>query len=34
MDEPEQQRRLKEIADLLKGQVGWKKRLLSKLGVV
>lgn len=31
MNEPEQQRKLTEIVDILKGQPGWKRRLLSKL---
>jgi len=33
MNEPEQQRKLNEIVDLLKGKKGWKRRLLSKIGV-
>jgi hypothetical protein len=32
MNEPEQRQKLNEIVDILKGQTGIKRRLLSKLG--
>ena len=33
MNEPEQLQKLNEIVDILKGNTGWKRRLLSKIGI-